>query len=113
MDGELVWKRDDFGKMDTRNDFGEGSSPTLTGDKILVPWDHEGPSALYALDRLTGKTIWKTERDEPTNWSTPFVVEHDGGKQVVMNGQTCARGYDLKTGKELWRIAGKAQRPDC
>lgn len=111
MAGELVWKRDDFGKMDTRNAFGEGSSPTLAGDKILVPWDHEGPSALYALDRLTGKTIWKTERDEPTNWATPFVVEHDGVEQVVMNGQTFIRGYDLKTGKELWRVAGKAQRP--
>ncbi|MEP4077984.1 PQQ-binding-like beta-propeller repeat protein [Haloferula sp.] len=111
MDGELVWKRDDFGKMDTRNDFGEGSSPTLVDDKILVPWDHEGPSALFALNRLTGETIWKTERDEPTNWSTPFVVEHDGGKQVVMNGQNCIRGYDLETGDELWRCAGKAQRP--
>jgi outer membrane protein assembly factor BamB len=112
MDGELVWKRDNFGKMDTRNAFGEGSSPTLVDGMILVPWDHEGPSALYALDQLTGKTIWKTERaDEPTNWCTPFVVEHDGGKQVVMNGQTFIRGYELKTGKELWRIAGKAQRP--
>lgn len=111
VDGELVWKRDDFGKMDTRNSFGEGSSPTLEGNKILVPWDHEGQSALYALNRLTGKTIWKTERDEPTNWCTPFVVEHGGSKQVVMNGQTCIRGYELETGKELWRIAGKAQRP--
>lgn len=111
MDGKLVWKRDDFGKMDTRNGFGEGSSPTIAGDKILVPWDHEGPSALYALDRLTGKTIWKTERDEPTNWSTPLVVSHRGATQVVMNGQTCARGYDLETGKELWRCAGQTQRP--
>ena len=111
MDGELVWKRDDLGKMDTRTGFGEGSSPTLAGDKILVPWDHEGPSALLALDRLTGRTIWKTERDEPTNWSTPLVVAHEGVTQVVMNGQTCARGYDLKTGKELWRCAGQTQRP--
>ena len=112
LDGKLVWKRDDFGKMDTRNSFGEGSSPTIEGDKILVPWDHEGPSALYALNKLTGKTIWKTDRaDEPTNWCTPFVVEHDGGKQVIINGQTAIRGYDLKDGKELWRIAGKAQRP--
>jgi outer membrane protein assembly factor BamB len=112
MEGELVWKRDDFGKMDTRNAFGEGSSPTLVDGMILVPWDHEGPSALYALDQLTGKTLWKTERDdEPTNWCTPFVVEHYGGKQVVINGQSFIRGYDLKTGKELWRIAGKAQRP--
>ncbi len=111
MDGEFVWKRDDFGKMETRNGFGEGSSPTLIGDKILVPWDHEGPSALYALESLTGKTIWKTERDEPTNWSTPLVVKHGGITQVVMNGQTCARGYDLASGKELWRCAGQTQRP--
>jgi outer membrane protein assembly factor BamB len=78
---------------------------------ILVPWDHEGPSSLYALDKATGKTIWKTERDEPTNWSTPLVVEHGGKKQIVLNGQTCARGYDLETGKELWRCAGQTQRP--
>lgn len=112
IDGELVWKRDDFGKMNTRNTFGEGSSPTLIDNMILLPWDHEGPSALYALDQLTGKTIWKTERkDEPTNWCTPFVAEHNGQKQVIMNGQTFIRSYDLKTGGELWRIAGKAQRP--
>ncbi len=111
MDGELRWKRDDFGKMDTRNSFGEGSSPTLEGDKILVPWDHEGQSYLYALDKSTGETIWKTERDEPSCWATPLVVEHKGAKQVVMNGQTCARAYELETGKELWRCGGQAQRP--
>lgn len=110
-EGELIWKRDDFGNMKTRNSFGEGSSPTLVDDKILVPWDHEGPSSLYALNRFTGKTIWKTERDEPTNWCTPLVVEHNGGKQVIINGQNFIRSYDLKQGKELWRIAGKAQRP--
>jgi len=111
MDGELKWRREDFGKMQTRNGFGEGSSPTLEGKMILVPWDHEGPSALYALDKLTGKTIWKTARDEPTCWATPLVVEQAGTKQVVMNGQICARGYDLATGKELWRCAGQTERP--
>ncbi len=111
MDGKLVWKRDDFGQMNTRMGFGEGSSPTIAGDKIIVPWDHEGPSALYALDKKTGKTIWKTDRDEPTNWSSPLIVDHNGKKQIVMNGQTCARCYDLETGKELWRCAGQTQRP--
>jgi len=57
MAGELLWSRTDFGEMTTRAGFGEGSSPTLAGDKILVPWDHEGSSALYALDKKTGKTI--------------------------------------------------------
>jgi len=111
MDGKLTWKRDDFGNMDTRNSFGEGSSPTLAGEKILVPWDHEGPSALFALNKKTGKTLWKTDRDEPTCWSTPLVVDANGSQQVVMNGQTCARSYDLKTGKELWRCAGQTERP--
>lgn len=111
MSGDLVWKRDDFGKMETRNSFGEGSSPTLEGNMILLPWDHEGPSALFALDKMTGKTIWKTDRDEPSCWATPLVVDHAGRKQVVLNGQTCARSYDLETGKELWRCAGQTERP--
>lgn len=111
MAGELVWKREDFGKMSILNGFGEGSSPTLEGNKVLVPWDHQGPSALYALDKLTGKTIWREPRDEPTGWATPLVVEHAGRKQIVMNGQKFARGYDLETGKELWRCTGQTVRP--
>ncbi len=111
MDGDLKWKRDDFVKMETLNGFGEGSSPTLEGDKILVPWDHRGPSALYALDKRTGHTIWKTDRKEPTEWSTPLVVQHAGRKQVVLNGQNFVRSYDLETGKELWRCGGQTLRP--
>jgi outer membrane protein assembly factor BamB len=111
MDGDLVWSRDDFGRMRTRMEFGEGSSPTLVGDMLLVPWDHEGPSALYALDKATGKTLWKADRDEPTGWATPLVIDAPRGKQVVMNGQNYARAYDLKTGKELWRCAGQTARP--
>lgn len=110
MDGELKWSRD-LGDMQTRNTFGEGSSPTLEGNKILVPWDHEGPSALYALDKMTGKTIWKTYRDEPTNWATPLVIEVEGQKQVVMNGENHAAAYDLETGEEIWRCGGQTQRP--
>ena len=111
MDGTPIWKRGDFGKMITRNEFGEGSSPTIHGERILVPWDHDGPSSLYALDRRSGKTLWQAPRkEEPTCWATPLVVDHESGKQVVMNGQTCARGYDFETGKELWRCEGQTQR---
>ena len=111
MTGNLVWKRDDFGKMQTLNGFGEGSSPTLAGDMLLVPWDHRGPSALYALDKRTGKTIWRADRKEPTEWSSPLVVEHGGQKQVVLNGQNSVRSYDLATGKELWHCGGQTLRP--
>lgn len=111
LDGAPVWSRD-FGDMKVRNGFGEGSSPTVHGDLVLVPWDHEGPSMLFAVDARTGKTVWETPRDEPTGWCTPLVtVDKAGRKQVVMNGQNAARGYDLATGKELWRCAGQTQRP--
>ena len=111
MDGTLQWSRTDFGKMNTRNSFGEGSSPTLAGDKILVPWDHDGASSLHALNKNTGETIWKTQRDEPTCWATPLVVGSVGKEQVIMNGQNLARAYDLKTGQELWHCGGQTDRP--
>ena len=109
--GEPVWDRD-FGDMRIRNGFGEGSSPTLADGMILVPWDHEGPSSLFALDAKTGRTVWEAPRDEPTCWATPLVVtDAAGGRQVVMNGQRRARGYDLATGKELWQCGGQTERP--
>jgi len=109
--GEPRWSRD-FGDMTVRHGFGEGSSPTLAGDLVLVPWDHEGPSRLFALDKRTGKTVWETPRDEPTCWATPLVVTDAGGTtQVVMNGENAARGYDLASGKELWRCGGQTVRP--
>jgi hypothetical protein len=65
----------------------------------------------YALDKKTGKTRWKVDRDEPSSWATPFVVEHDGRKQVIASGQNFARGYDLATGKEIWCCSGQTDRP--
>ena len=111
MDGQPQWSRTDFGKMETRNGFGEGSSPTLDGETIIVPWDQEGPSKLIAIDASTGRSRWEVQRDEPTSWDTPLVVEHGGKKQIVTSGQNFAMGYDFDSGKEIWRCAGQTQRP--
>lgn len=111
LEGNLLWSKTDFPPMTTRAGFGEGSSPALAGNKILLPWDHEGPSALYAIDKFTGEMLWKTDRDEPTCWATPLVVEGGGTTQVILNGENYARSYDLKTGEELWRCSGQTQRP--
>jgi outer membrane protein assembly factor BamB len=54
------------------------------------------------VDPATGQTRWKVDRDEPTNWSTPLILEHEGKTQVVVNGTNRARGYDLETGDILW-----------
>ncbi len=111
LDGNLVWKYDQFEPMSTRAGFGEGSSPVLEDDKLIVPYDHEGQSKLYVFNKTTGDIIWEIERDEPTNWGTPMVVANGDRKQVVLNGQIKVRAYDLESGEELWSCGGQAERP--
>jgi outer membrane protein assembly factor BamB len=105
MRGQVIWEKD-FGKMETRMGFGEGSSPTLHGDTVIVNWDHEGQSFIVALDKKTGKQRWKVNRDERTSWATPLVVEHDGKPQVVVSATGLIRSYDLNTGELLWQCGG-------
>ena len=110
MDGKVVWEKE-MGDMDIRMDFGEGSSPTLYGDKIILSWDHQGPSFMVAFDKTTGKELWRTERDEITSWATPLVVEHGSGQQVVTSATNRVRSYDLATGKLIWETDGMTMNP--
>lgn len=108
--GNLKWSKD-FGDMQTRNAFGEGSSPTLFGDTVIVNWDDEqNNDFIVALDKRTGEERWRTPRNERTTWSTPVIVQPDGKPQVVVNGTT-TRGYDFKTGAELWNCGGQTANP--
>jgi len=92
--------------MRIANGFGEGSSPALYKNTLIVNWDHEGDSFIVALDKSTGKTLWKNGRDERTSWSTPLVVEHGGKPRVVTDATSRIRSYDLATGKLIWECAG-------
>ena len=103
--GAVKW-RADLGKMQTLHAHGEGSSPVLYQNTLIVNWDHEGDSFLYALDKLTGRQLWKVRRDEKTSWSTPIIIEHDGKPQIVVSATKRVRGYDLATGRELWECDG-------
>ncbi len=107
LDGNLKWSKD-LGQMKTRNNFGEGSSPALHGDTVVVYQDDETDNDfIAAFDKRTGKEQWRTPRDEATGWSTPLIIERDGRAQVVVNGTGKVRSYDLATGKELWSCAGQ------
>ena len=103
--GKIKWEVD-LGEMRTRNEFGEGASPVIHGDLIVVVWDHEGESFIVALNKHTGKEQWRTPRDEPTSWATPLVIEDDGKSLVLVPGTNKVRAYDLKTGKEVWSTSG-------
>ena len=105
LKGNLVWEID-LGDMKTRRGFGEGSSPALHGDKLVVNWDHEEQSFIVALDKMTGKEVWRKKRDEITSWSTPLIVEHGGKAQVVTSATNRIRSYDLQTGEIVWEAGG-------
>lgn len=105
MQGELVWKKD-FGHLETLHGHGEGSSPVLHGDRLVLNWDHEGDSFLVALDAKTGGELWRTPREQASSWSTPIVVEHAGKAQVIVSGSQRVRSYDLSDGKLIWECAG-------
>ncbi|MBE0675529.1 MAG: PQQ-binding-like beta-propeller repeat protein [Bacteroidales bacterium] len=105
FNGNLIWKRD-FGQMQKRNNFGEGSSPVLYGNKIVVQWDHEGQSQLICVDKVTGKDIWIKDRDEPSSWSTPYIVDYDGKVQVITAASNRVRSYNLENGEIIWECSG-------
>jgi len=105
MNGKLKWHKE-FGRMQTRAGFGEGSSPALYGDTVVVNWDHEGQSFVVALNKITGKQLWKVDRDEQTSWTTPIIVEDGSRRQVIIGGSNFVRSYDLATGEVIWKCKG-------
>jgi outer membrane protein assembly factor BamB len=105
LSGKLLWQKD-LGEMHSKHGHGEGSSPALHGETLIVNWDHEERSFLVALDKRTGKQRWRVARPEDTSWATPIVVEHGGKAQVIVPGTKRLRGYDLASGAVLWECGG-------
>ena len=105
MDGKQKWSKD-LGKMRIKNNFGEGNSPALYKDTIIVNRDNESGSFIIALNKENGETRWKESRDEGTSWSTPLVVEYEGKAQVIVCATGKIRSYDLATGKVIWECKG-------
>jgi outer membrane protein assembly factor BamB len=105
LDGNRLWDRD-LGRMITRLGWGEGASPVVHGDNLIVNWDHEGQSFLVVLDPATGETKWRVERDEVTSWTTPLPVEYQGRTQLIVPATGRITSYDLATGEIVWQCGG-------
>ncbi len=103
--GEVKWEKR-LGQMATRNNFGEGASPAVHGDVVVIPWDHEGDDFVVALNKRDGKELWRQTRDEPTSWATPLVVERPGRTEVIISSTGRIRSYELSTGRQLWECGG-------
>jgi outer membrane protein assembly factor BamB/protein tyrosine phosphatase (PTP) superfamily phosphohydrolase (DUF442 family) len=109
VNGKFLWKVDlgrlDFGAYDIPTyEWGSASSPIIWNDLVILQVDTQTDSFLLALNANTGKTVWKTDREEIPSWGTPTVVTTSKGTELVTNASNFIRGYDPRTGKELWRL---------
>jgi outer membrane protein assembly factor BamB len=106
LDGKDLWSKE-FGKLTTRNSFGEGSSSALHGNILVTTFDQDGPSFIVAQNAETGDVLWRKDRDEKTAWATPLIVERAGKTQVITNASNLVRSYDLFTGEAVWQCGGQ------
>jgi len=82
--------------------IGLAASLVQTKDTVIVLIDHEGPSYLLAVDKLTGKTKWKTDRFSRQSYASPALLKINQGDQLVCSSSGSVDGYDPATGKLLW-----------
>jgi outer membrane protein assembly factor BamB len=104
-DGKEVWSQK-WEPRKMRMGWGTAASPALHGDRLFIVNDNEEKkSYLVALDKRTGKEVWKVDRDEQSNWATPFVWQNEKRTEIVTAGSGKVRSYDLD-GQLLWEFAG-------
>jgi outer membrane protein assembly factor BamB len=104
MDGKLLWSQK-WDSYPTMYGWGTASSPIVYKDRLYIVNDNEKHSFLAALDKVTGKDVWRVERDEKTTWATPFIWENEKRTELVVCGRKKVRSYDLD-GKVLWELSG-------
>jgi outer membrane protein assembly factor BamB len=116
VDGKLLWTKDlgvlNVGAYDLPEyEWGTASSPIIYKNTAIVQCDTQKESFILAADLDTGRTVWKTTRQELPSWGTPTVYVSADGKnaELVTNASNFIRGYDPDTGAERWRLGGSSK----
>jgi outer membrane protein assembly factor BamB len=106
FNGKLLWKTSE-GKISLAG-MGPGTSPVLSENLVILQCDEENgeKSFIWALDKKSGKEIWKTPRQVQASWATPLIVRAGKRTELITSGNETIISYDPKTGKELWRAKG-------
>ena len=113
QEGKILWQRNlvtEYGNY--KFNHGYGSSPMLLENRLFVTCMHQGPSYFLAVDAITGKNLWKKDRNlEPKDeaqdsYSSPIFLRKGRDVQVVLAGAEAINAYDPKTGAELWNASG-------
>jgi outer membrane protein assembly factor BamB len=104
MNGKPLWNQM-FEAKKTRFGWGTAASPVLHKDRVFIVNDNDEQSVLLALDKKTGKQIWKVDREVGTNWATPYIWENEKRAELIVPATKAVRSYDLD-GKVLWEFKG-------
>ena len=104
LSGETVWTAE-VGAFNGGQEFGSAASPVLHDGRLYIVNDNTTRSFLAVFDTATGEQVWRIERDETENWSTPFVWENELRTEIVTTGRRKIRSYDLD-GNQLWELGG-------
>ncbi|MFV0443069.1 MAG: PQQ-binding-like beta-propeller repeat protein [Planctomycetaceae bacterium] len=103
FDGDEVWTKD-LGTFTSQH--GQGVSPIVVGELVIVPNDQRAPSSIVALNKTTGEQVWATQERafREASYATPILVSGPSGADqlVCVSGATGVTAYDPKTGAELW-----------
>lgn len=116
MKGKQLWKKD-LGVLDAGfymvpdAQWETGSSPIIQDGIVVIQADVQKGSFLAAFDVKDGRELWRSSRSDVPTWGSPTVYTVDGQSRVVVNGMRHAGGYDLKTGKEIWKLSGGGDIP--
>jgi outer membrane protein assembly factor BamB len=104
--GKLVWKKS-LGSIATQG-MGNGTSPVLYENLVILQCDEDNgeKSFIVALDKRTGKDVWRTPRRVEVSWTTPVIARTPARVELVASGNEYVASYDPATGKELWRCKG-------
>ena len=110
-EGKLVWKTS-MGRI-AKGGMGHGMSPVLHGNLLILQCDVEmgDGSFIAAVDRDSGREVWRTARSNRRSWATPLLVPVDGRVELVASGAESVIAYDPATGRELWRAPGVVSHP--
>ena len=104
MAGKQLWSTN-WPPVKTRNGWGSAASPALHGNRLFIVNDNDENSFVVALDAKTGRQLWRVERDEKSNWATPYIWQNEKRTELITCGTKKVRSYDLD-GKLLWEFGG-------
>jgi outer membrane protein assembly factor BamB len=116
MEGNLVWEKD-LGTLDwgyfrmPSAQWGGSSSPIIHKQMLIIQCDVQKDSFIAAFNLKDGTQLWRTSRDEVPTWGTPTVYSGEKHSQIIVNGYKHIGGYDIETGKEIWKLRGGGDIP--